>query len=46
MSPRVIDEFEAMRRRVYDWWTSFKKLQQNRIRELMDRSFARVAGGT
>ena len=42
MAPRVIDEIEGTRQDAYNWWTRFKALQQGRIKELIDRSFARA----
>jgi hypothetical protein len=44
MEPRVIDEIEGRRRDVYDWWNRFKARQQRRVKELIDRSFARAYG--
>ena len=44
MEPRVIDEIEHRRHDVYDWWNRFKALQQRRVKELIDRSFARAYG--
>jgi hypothetical protein len=44
MTPRVIAEVEAKRREVFEWWTRFKTTQQRRVKELIDRSFARNHG--
>ena len=45
MAPRVIEDLEAKRRQVYNWWTHFKASQQRRIEALISRSFARASGG-
>jgi hypothetical protein len=45
MVTSVIEEVEARRRQALDWWTRFKALQQRRVRDLIDRSFARAHGG-
>jgi hypothetical protein len=42
MEPGVIDEIEEKRHDVYNWWNRFKALQQRRVKELIDRSFARA----
>lgn len=42
MAPKVIDEIEGRRQDVYKWWKRFKALQQRRVKELIDRSFARA----
>jgi hypothetical protein len=44
MEPEVIDGIEGRRCDVYNWWNRFKALQQQRVRELIDRSFARAYG--
>jgi len=44
MDPKVIDEIEGRRCDVYNWWNRFKALQQRRVRELIDQSFARAYG--
>jgi hypothetical protein len=44
MEPGVIEEIEGRRRDVYHWWNCFKALQQRRVKELIDRSFARAYG--
>jgi len=45
MAPKVIDEIEGRRQDVYKWWGRFKALQQRRVKELIDRSFARAYRG-
>ena len=45
MAPKVIGEIEGRRQDVYKWWGRFKALQQRRVKELIDRSFARTYGG-
>jgi hypothetical protein len=42
--PKVLDEIEGRRYDVYNWWKAFKALQQRRVKELIDRSFARAYG--
>jgi hypothetical protein len=44
MEPGVIDEIEGRRHDAYNWWNRFKALQQRRVKELIDRSFARAYG--
>jgi len=44
-APKVIDEIEGKRQDAYKWWGSFKALQQRRVKELIDRSFARAYPG-
>jgi hypothetical protein len=44
MEPGVIDEIEGRRHDAYNWWNRFKTLQQRRVKELIDRSFARAYG--
>lgn len=44
MAAKVIDEIEERRQDVYRWWNRFKALQQRRVAELIDRSFARAHG--
>ena len=44
MAPKVIGEIEGRRQDVYKWWCRFKALQQRRVKELIDRSFARTYG--
>ncbi len=41
-SPQVIAEIEEMRQRVVSWWQAFKAKHQLRVKELIERSFARV----
>jgi len=43
-APGVMAEIEAKRLAVLAWWQDFKAKQQRRIRELIDRSFARTHG--
>ena len=43
--PDVIEELEEKRRTVVAWWTQFKATQQRRVKDLVDRSFARTHGG-
>jgi hypothetical protein len=45
MSPKAIDEIEGKRQDVYEWWKRFKAVQQRRVKELIDRSFARAHCG-
>jgi hypothetical protein len=40
-NPRVVEELEERRRAVFEWWTRFKATQQRRVKDLVDRSFAR-----
>jgi hypothetical protein len=44
MAPNVIAAIESRRRQVLDWWTAFKAAQQQKVRDLIERSFARVYG--
>lgn len=44
MSPHVIAAVETKRQEVFEWWTRFKATQQRRVKELIDRSFARIYG--
>jgi len=43
--PDVIEELEEKRRTAVAWWTQFKATQQRRVKDLVDRSFARTHGG-
>jgi len=42
MAAKIIDEIESRRQDAYKWWGCFKALQQRRVKELIDRSFARA----
>ncbi|MBX9775508.1 MAG: glycosyltransferase family 47 protein [Xanthobacteraceae bacterium] len=42
-SPQVISTIEAKRQDVMAWWQSFKASHQQRLKELIDRSFARAS---
>jgi hypothetical protein len=44
LAPAIIEEVEARRRAAYDWWTRFKAALQARVKDLIDRSFARAHG--
>lgn len=44
MAPQTIERVEEKRREVLAWWTRFKVMQQSRIKDLIDRSFARTYG--
>jgi hypothetical protein len=41
-APKVIEEIEGRRQDAYKWWGGFKALQQRRVKELIDQSFART----
>ncbi len=43
-APRVIETIEAKRIEVLAWWQAFKQKQQHRLKELIERSFARSHG--
>ena len=40
-SSSVIERLEAKQREIIVWWKDFKRRQQQRVKELVDRSFAR-----
>jgi hypothetical protein len=35
---------EKKQREVMNWWANFKSAQQRKVKELIDRSFARAQG--
>lgn len=43
-NPAVIAALERKQRDVMEWWAKFKIAQQRKVRELIDRSFARAKG--
>jgi len=43
-SPETIAEIEKMRQTAFDWWKAFKKKQQIRVKNLVEKSFARATG--
>jgi len=40
-TPAAIERLEAKQREIVDWWKGFKLRQQQKVKELIDRSFAR-----
>jgi hypothetical protein len=44
-APQVIEAIEAKRVEVLSWWQGFKARQQRRLKDLIDRSFARAYVG-
>lgn len=44
-APQVIEALETKRLEVLSWWQSFKAKQQQRLRDVIERSFARTASG-
>ncbi len=44
MAPDVIATIEQQRQQVFNWWRDFKAAQQQKVRDLIERSFARAYG--